>query len=148
LNRPVSFFARASLFENRYFGWLIRALHAFPVRRGEADVGAMKEAIKRLKEGYAVNVYPEGTRSEDGSLGEIKPGIALIVRRGGVPVVPVIISGAWRAWPKGHKLPVVFRPIRVMYGEPLAIEGMDDRAIIKLIDETFHKIRAELENLS
>jgi len=146
LKRPVSFFARASLFENRYFGWLIRSLQAFPVRRGQADVGAMKEAIKRLEEGYALNIFPEGTRSEDGTLGPIRPGVALIIQRGSVPVIPVFVRGAWQAWPKGRKFPALFRTIQVMYGPPLNVEGLDDRQIIELIDDTFHRMQAELES--
>ena len=52
LRRPVSFMAKSELFTNRYFGWLIRTLHAYPVRQGEGDVGAVKETIRRLQEGY------------------------------------------------------------------------------------------------
>ena len=63
LRRRIRFMAKSELFENRHFGWLIRSLNAFPVRQGEGDVGAVKETIRRLQEGHALIVYPEGTRS-------------------------------------------------------------------------------------
>src|SRR5438552_3418114 len=56
LRRPMSYLARHGLFENKFFGWLIRRLRAFPVRQGAGDVGAVKEMIKRLKEGQVINL--------------------------------------------------------------------------------------------
>src|SRR5277367_4767043 len=50
LDRPVSFFAKSELFENRFFGWLIRSLHAFPVKLGENDIGAVRMTLQRLEE--------------------------------------------------------------------------------------------------
>jgi 1-acyl-sn-glycerol-3-phosphate acyltransferase len=146
LKRPVSFFAKSELFENRYFGWLIRNLHAFPVKQGAADVGAVKEAVARLKEGHVLNIYPEGSRSDDGELLPIQPGVALIVRKAGVPIVPVIIDGSFDAWPRTRKIPHPHR-IKVLYGPPLQIDGLKGEAIVRLIDETFHKMFADVKKL-
>jgi 1-acyl-sn-glycerol-3-phosphate acyltransferase len=146
LRRPVSFFAKSELFENRYFGWLIRNLHAFPVKQGAADVGAVKEAVARLKEGHVLNIYPEGSRSDDGELLPIQPGVALIVRKAGVPIVPVIIDGSFDAWPRTQKLPHPHR-IKVLYGPPLQIDGLKGEAIVRLIDETFRKMFADVKKL-
>ena len=74
LSRPVSFLAKSELFENPYFGWFIRMLHAFPVRQGEGDIGAVKEIIRRLGEGHAVNIYPEGSRTETGEMARLEKG--------------------------------------------------------------------------
>src|SRR5580658_503146 len=68
LRRPVSYLAKSELFENRYLSWLIRALEAFPVRQGEGDISAVRETIRRLGEGYLLNLYPEGTRTLDGQI--------------------------------------------------------------------------------
>lgn len=143
MSRPVSFLARSGLFENPAFGWLIRSLHAFPVRQGEGDIGAVKEAIRRLKEGYVLNIYPEGSRTETGELGPIEPGIALIVRRAEVPVVPVVISGSFAAWPRGRK---IFHPspIRVLYGPPMEMHHLKPAQITARIDQTFRSMLAEL----
>jgi len=143
LYRPVSYLARSTLFDNRYFGWLIRALHAFPVRRGEGDVGAMKETIRRLKEGHALNIFPEGSRSEDGEIAKIKSGIALVIRRAGVPVVPVAIDGSFAAWPKGSKLPRP-HPIRMMYGKPMDLAHLKPDEIAAALDRELRQMQARL----
>jgi len=143
LYRPVSYLARSTLFANKYFGWLIRSLHAFPVRRGEGDVGAIKETIRRLKEGHALNIFPEGSRSEDSEIGPIKSGIALVIRRAGVPVVPVAIDGSFDAWPKGSKFPRP-HPVRMMYGKPMDLSGMESNEIAATLDRELRQMQARL----
>jgi 1-acyl-sn-glycerol-3-phosphate acyltransferase len=141
--RPFSYMARATLFRNKAFSWLIRSLNAFPVHQGKADTSAMKEGIARLKVGHILTMFPEGHRTRDGNLLPIQPGVALIARRAGVPVVPVVVDGAYHAWPKGAALPRSV-PIRVLYGPPLAVEGLKTEQIVELIDQTFHRMLAEL----
>jgi 1-acyl-sn-glycerol-3-phosphate acyltransferase len=143
LRRPMSYLAKSELFANKFFGALIRALNAFPVRQGAADVGAVKETIKRLQEGYLLNIFPEGTRSEDGLIGKIESGAALVVRRANVPVVPVVIDGSFDAWPRHAK---VFHshPIRVMYGPPMDVANMKAAEITRVIDRTLRKMFDEL----
>src|SRR5207244_1793322 len=112
LERPLSYMAKSELFRNRAFAWLIRSLNAFPVEQGAGDVGAVKETIHRLQEGHALNIYPEGTRSDDGEMLPIEKGVGLVIRRAKVPVVPVVIDGAYRAWGKSMKFPRA-TPVRV-----------------------------------
>jgi 1-acyl-sn-glycerol-3-phosphate acyltransferase len=147
LYRPVSFFARSGLFENPYFGWLLRTLHAFPVRQGESDIGAVKELIRRLGEGYAINIYPEGSRSETGDLAPLEKGVALVIRKARVPVVPVAIHGSYDAWPKGQTL---FRPhpIRVRYGKPMQLYEKKGTEIIADLEQTLRLMLAELRDIS
>lgn len=140
LKRPVSYMAKSELFEKgKYFTWLIRSLHAFPVKRGAGDVGAIKEAINRLNEGNILNMYPEGTRTKTGALGKILPGVAVVIRRAGVPVIPVIIDGSFDAMRKGSLLPRRCK-IRIYYGEPLKIEGLKPAAVLELLDQTLHQM--------
>jgi 1-acyl-sn-glycerol-3-phosphate acyltransferase len=141
--RPFSYMARATLFKNKFFSWLIRSLNAFPVHLGKGDTGALKEAIARLKAGNILTMFPEGTRTLDGNLLPIQAGVALIIRRAGVPVVPAVIDGAYQAWPKGVMLPRSM-PIRVLYGPPMQVEGLDTQQIVELIDQTFHRMLVEL----
>jgi 1-acyl-sn-glycerol-3-phosphate acyltransferase len=143
LRRPVSFMAKIELFSNRYFGWLIRTLHAYPVRQGEGDVGAVKETIRRLQEGYAVNIYPEGARTETGEIGPMERGIALVIRRAAVPVVPVAIEGSFDAWPKGRKI-FRRRAIRVMYGKPMDLGGMKAQQIVAALDAALRGLQGQL----
>jgi 1-acyl-sn-glycerol-3-phosphate acyltransferase len=143
LQRPVTYLAKSELFRNAFFRWLISSLHAFPVKQGAGDVGAMKESIRRLQEGYLLNIYPEGTRTETGQLGPILPGIALVVRRAGVPVIPAVIDGAFDCWPPHRKIP---RPGRVyvMYGPPMDFAGAKGDEITRRIDSTFRAMLTEL----
>lgn len=145
LRRPISYFAKSGLFENRYFGWAIRLVGAFPVRQGKGDTSAVREAIRRLREGHVLNIYPEGSRTEDGEIAPIERGAALVIRRleGSIAVVPVVIDGSFQAWPKWRKLPRL-RPITVMYGQPLEVRGKGEAEITQLIDRT---LRAMLEEL-
>jgi len=143
LKRPLSFLAKSELFENRYFGWLIRNLNAFPVKQGTGDVGAVKETIRRLQEGHALNLFPEGSRCDDGEIGPMLPGIGLIIRKAGVPVVPAAIDGSFQAWPKSRTLPKP-RPLRVLYGPPMELDDLKAAEIVKRIDVTLRGLLAEL----
>ena len=64
-------------------------------------MGALKEAVRRLKRGRVIGVFPEGTRSLDGNLREAKRGTGFLIAKAGVPVVPVFINGSGKAYPKG-----------------------------------------------
>lgn len=143
LYRPVSFFAKSELFENPWFGWFIRMLHAFPVRQGEGDIGAVKELIRRLGEGYAINIYPEGSRSETGDIAPLEKGIALVIRKARVPVVPVVIDGSYDAWPKGQ---ILFHahPIRVKYGKPLILYEKKGTEIVSELEQCLKSMLAQL----
>jgi 1-acyl-sn-glycerol-3-phosphate acyltransferase len=142
--RPISYLAKSELFANPVFGWLIRQCNAFPVRQGAGDIGAVKETILRLQEGGALNIFPEGSRSEDGKLQPIERGASLVIRRAKVPVVPVVIQGSFRAWPKGRK---IFRgtPIRLLYGPPMQLAHLRPDEISKIIESTFRSMLAELQ---
>jgi 1-acyl-sn-glycerol-3-phosphate acyltransferase len=95
----------------------------------------MKETLRRLRSGGIVTLFPEGTRSADGQLGTLKPGIAVLVARVGVPVVPAAVAGMFEIWPRSRMLPVP-NPIRIHYGRPIYPEelaGLDTEAITALI---------------
>ena len=143
LHRPVSFFAKSELFENRHFGWLIRKFYAFPVRQGEGDIAAVREAIRRLQEGVALGIFPEGSRTPNGDLAPIEPGIGLIARKAGVPVVPCIIEGSYAAWPRSQK---VFSPgrIRVRFGTPMHFAHQKAAAIVQAVEQTLRRMQADI----
>ncbi len=127
LPREMHFMARRSLFRNPAFGALIARCNAFAIDRDAADVKGVKEAIARLKAGAALLVFPEGTRTLNGSVGRMKAGIGMLAGRASVPIVPVLIEGANRVWPKGGP-PRPFGRIRIAFGKPLEPEpGAGDR---------------------
>ncbi len=119
LVRPMNYMARDSLFEAPGLGRWIRSVNAFPVKRGKADTGAIKEAMRRLKGGGAVTIYAEGTRTRDGNVGRFMPGVAMIAQRSADWIVPVCIEGAYEAWPRTQPLPSLGAHIVVQYAPPI-----------------------------
>lgn len=145
--RPLSFLAKSELFKVPVFGWIIRQCNAFPVRQGAGDKGAIDETIRRLQEGHLLTLFPEGQRSPNGTLQPIQRGVALIVKRAGVPIVPAVIIGAYKAWPKGRPI-FQSNPVRVLFGPPLDVSKMKSNEIVEVIDQTFRTMLAELEAIS
>jgi 1-acyl-sn-glycerol-3-phosphate acyltransferase len=117
-SRPLDFMARETLFRNFFFGGLIRMVHTFPVKRNFQDVGAMREAITRLKRGHALLIFPEGTRTLDGNLQGAKAGISFLACSGGALVVPAYIKGSFTVLPKGAKH-IRRAPVSISFGAPL-----------------------------
>ncbi|MBL8048762.1 MAG: 1-acyl-sn-glycerol-3-phosphate acyltransferase [Chthonomonas sp.] len=113
--RGLSFMAKEELFRGP-LGKLISSLESFPVRRGEGDSEAIKEAVRRLSVGRAVLVFPEGTRGRGDVMGPISSGIAMFARRSEAVVVPCGILGTERAWGKGQKLRRA--KLTVCFGQP------------------------------
>jgi 1-acyl-sn-glycerol-3-phosphate acyltransferase len=136
LRRPVNFVARSTLFLP-ILGFLIRSLGGFPIQRDGMGASGLKETLRRLRGGGIVTLFPEGTRSPDGELMALKPGIAALVSRANVPVVPAGIAGAFEAWPRSSLFPVP-HPIRIHYGpliEPKEFAGLDPHAVTALIQD-------------
>jgi 1-acyl-sn-glycerol-3-phosphate acyltransferase len=119
LIRPMNYMARDSLFTVPLMGRVFRALNAFAVRRGSADLGAIKEAMRRLKEGGQVVVFAEGTRTTDGAIAPLLPGVAVLAQRCAKWTVPVVIDGAFECWPRTQALPSP-GSIVVRYCEPIS----------------------------
>jgi 1-acyl-sn-glycerol-3-phosphate acyltransferase len=132
LGRPLSYMAKADLFENPALAWLIRSLEAFPVRRGEGDKAAIETTIRELQAGKMLLIFPEGTRTLDGQIRQMERGIALVIRRAKVPVLPAVIDGSYEAW-NGRK---IFRPwpIAVCYGPAMDFSGMDRERITRGVE--------------
>lgn len=101
VNRALHFMGKQELFDVPVLGSLIRALGGFPVDRGAADRSAIRTAEERLALGYAVAMFPEGTRSPTGRLQAGHPGAGLIALRSRAPILPVGISGT-RRFPFGR----------------------------------------------
>ena len=126
--RDLHFMAKEELFGIPLLGWLIRRLNARPVKRDGSDGRALKTALRLLREGRALLVFPEGTRGVEGRLGEGKAGVGMLAVMSGAPVVPVHVSGSGRALPAGRVVP---RPakVRVRFGPPLHFKaaGAEER---------------------
>lgn len=119
--REVYFLAKEELFRNPAFGWLIRRYNAIVLRRAVGDVGAVKKAAQLLRQGRAVLMFPEGTRSLSGRLLKPKPGLGLIASLAGCAVVPAYVTGTnalGRALLRRTRLAVSF-------GEPVEPAGFE-----------------------
>jgi 1-acyl-sn-glycerol-3-phosphate acyltransferase len=118
IHRSLNYMAREELFEKGFLAWALPKVQAFPVKRGEGDLGALRQALRLLKTGKPLVIFPEGTRTEDGELQRGKPGIGFIVAKSGVPVVPAYIEGSFDALPKGVKT-LRRRKMMVYIGKPI-----------------------------
>ena len=130
--RHSAFMARSTLFDNWLFGAFLRGLNSFPVRRGGMDKDAVREAVRRLKNGACLILFPEGTRSRDGTIGPLLPGVLSIAERAGVPIVPAVVEGSFEAWPRHGR--IRRRPLSVWYGCPISVEERENMSRAEFAD--------------
>ena len=118
--RLTRFMAKQDVFENKMMAPLMRNMRHIPVNRQEG-APSYENAVRSLKSGEVVGVYPEATISRSFEIKELKSGAARMAIEAGVPIVPVVVWGAQRIWTKGHPRKL-FRPrvpIIVVVGEPI-----------------------------
>ena len=135
-DRRMNYVARDTLFGFPPFRWLINSLDAIPIDREGSGLGGLKESLRRLKDGEMLVIFPEGTRTRDGDLGELKPGFTALARRAKVPLLPVAIDGAFESWPRDNLLPQPAM-IHIRFGPPLCpaqMSSMDDAALLAEVD--------------
>ncbi len=124
--RHLRFMAQHDLFKSPIFGWLIRRLGSFPVRRGKADTTAIRTALRVLQNGEALLVFPEGGRGDGRTLQSANKGVTLLALMSGAAVVPVGICNTDRMMPKGAKFPRRSR-VTVVFGEPFTYAEVESR---------------------
>ncbi len=137
LNEPISYFARADLWDALVFRFFLQVMRSIPVERENPGLSSMRGAVERLRGGMSVLAFPEGTRTRDGRLGRLRDGPALFARRAGVPIVPVYIHRSERMWPRGSILPRLSGGgIEIRYGRPIhSPGGMDARLADRVVTE-------------
>jgi 1-acyl-sn-glycerol-3-phosphate acyltransferase len=126
--RLVRFMAKEVLFRNRYSGPLMRGMHHIPVDRA-AGTASYREALRYLKQGEVVGVFPEATISRSFELKEFKSGTIRMAAATGVPIIPLVLWGTQRILTKDH--PRDFsrhRTIAITVGEPITVTRDDDAA--------------------
>jgi 1-acyl-sn-glycerol-3-phosphate acyltransferase len=120
--RKLSFMARHDLFNNYFSSRLMYSVRSFPVKRNSADFGAIREAIRRLKCGSGLVLFPEGRRQEKiAQNAQPQPGIGFLAVKVGVPIIPAFIKGTQEAMPKGAKF-IIPKRIFVSFGQKIHIE--------------------------
>jgi len=119
IKRLVRYMAKSELFKIPILSPLIKFLGAFPVKRGKADVEAIKTALRLLNEGHIIGIFPEGTRlkNKQGKTVKAKPGAALLAQKSGAPILPVAVEGKYRPFSK----------IKIVFGEPFTLDLDKDK---------------------
>lgn len=117
VNYRLHIMAKKELFCNKVFDWVLRKLGAFPVDRGEGDIEAVKTALKAIKSGDNLLIFPEGTRVEHEGALPAKGGVAVIGIRSGAQFVPVYVEGNKR----------LFRRTRIIFGQAYRPEATSRR---------------------
>src|SRR6059036_4012101 len=123
-DRAIYFLARRTLMDLPLFRWLLPKLNVIPVNQEGIDRSALKALIRVLKAGNAALVFPEGSRTVDGSLQPAEPGLGLVIAKTLAPVVPMRIFGAHEALPRGGD-GLHFVPITIVIGEPMFFTAAD-----------------------
>lgn len=126
--RQLHFMGKKELFENPLVKKILSLVNGFPIVRGGADSEALNYAIRVVKEGYILGVFPEGTRSKDHKPGRAKSGIALIAKEAKADVLPVSIYSS-DDMKKGTKLTIRFGEV-IPY-EKLGLSDDSSREDIK-----------------
>jgi 1-acyl-sn-glycerol-3-phosphate acyltransferase len=135
-DRRLNYVARDTLFGFAPFRWLIYSLDAIPIDREGIGLGGLKESLRRLKAGEMLLIFPEGTRTRTGAVGQLKPGFLALARRAKVPLLPIGLDGAFDSWPKRNfgPQPAV---IHICVGKPLSpgeMSRLDDETLLAEVD--------------
>jgi 1-acyl-sn-glycerol-3-phosphate acyltransferase len=123
LPRALNYLARESLFDLPVAGWMLHQVNAVPVDRDGAGAAGLRAIFNRLRQGGAILLFPEGTRTRDGQLQRARAGVGLVVIKSTAPVVPVRVFGTYEAWNRFMKVPHP-RPVAVKYGHPINFEPL------------------------
>ncbi|MFH1198952.1 MAG: lysophospholipid acyltransferase family protein [Candidatus Omnitrophota bacterium] len=127
--RRISFMAKEELFRKFFARVWLKGVGAFAVKRSAADLSALKEALKRVKEGGILALFPEGGRVQDSFSSSPHAGIGFLAVKLGCPVIPVFIRGSDKVLPRGAKF-TRFHKVSVRYGQAIQIGKHKDYAQI------------------
>lgn len=132
VHRHIWYMARRTLFfsgekRSRFRTWLGTMSGVIEVDREGTGLGALRGAEEKLRQGHAVLIFPEGTRSKDGDVQSFRAGVGLLAKRTGAQVVPVSLAGTRTVWPRGSKLPRLRAgPVRLVFGAPVTFPETTD----------------------
>lgn len=132
MRRPVAYMAKAELFDVPVLSPAIRLYGAYPVARGKGDRAALRAALSRLKEGWAVGVFLQGTRTADARISSPKLGAALIAAKASVPLLPVSLWGTQNILRSAVPRPAA---VTIRIGEPIAAPQSGDRRALEAVTQ-------------
>ncbi|MEN8194597.1 MAG: 1-acyl-sn-glycerol-3-phosphate acyltransferase, partial [Bacteroidota bacterium] len=136
------FYAKKKHIKNKFINFIANTNNVIVMDINKDLKGSLQKMAAVLKKGNNIIIFPEGTRSQDGQLGDYKKTFAILSSELNVPVVPVAIGGAYKALPKGSIIPRPFKKICVKFLEPINPSG---HSYNSLTDEVYNKVSDELE---
>jgi 1-acyl-sn-glycerol-3-phosphate acyltransferase len=151
LHRRTYYFAKKELFDVPVLGWIIRKSYAFPVDREGTDRVAIRNAVRILKAGELLTLFPEGERSLGGAVQPGRPGVAFIAKQAGVPIIPCALKGVDQMLPRGgwylHR-----GRVAVSFGAPIQVSSFLEQnaeksalnAAVEAVMASIQHMRAEL----
>jgi len=142
--RPIRFFVLSDIYKLWWCRWILKAYGTVPVR-GEASRGALGTGRELIRDGHLIGLFPEGQRSFDGVVGKGYPGALLLAIQGGVPVIPVGISGTYESYPRWRKIPRLW-PVSVAFGSPRHYEEVE-KPNRRWMDQETENLMAEIRRL-
>jgi 1-acyl-sn-glycerol-3-phosphate acyltransferase len=150
VRRRIAYLARKTLFKNRLFGGFLRSVGCVPVDQEGVAKEGLKTSLELLQAGHALLVFPEGERTPSGKMQPFKAGIHLLVKRAGVPVLPVGVAGAYEAYPRHAALPKLSLPfwpapagaLAVTVGKPLPPQRFAGLPREQVLAELFDEVKA------
>jgi 1-acyl-sn-glycerol-3-phosphate acyltransferase len=147
---PVAFVAKAEYFEHRVTRWLFSSTGQIPLRRGSPSGAreALAAASEVLEDGGTLGIYPEGTRSRDGKLHRGKLGPARLAAATGAAIVPVGLVGTDKVQLPDERLPHLFRPVAVRFGQPRRLPSGDGRVGARHLRAATDELMADIAELS
>lgn len=119
---PIHFLAKAELFQNPSFNWLITSLNAIPLTK-RIDHHAFKRLSSQNQGGLTVVIFPEGTRTLDGNIEPFSPGVALLAKSLDLPVIPAYIHGTFTIWPPIRSFPRLRGKTAISFGAPIDLHA-------------------------
>ena len=140
--------AEENFFSNPLLSLLSDLWRAIPIREGRRDIRALYRMTRALRDGVMI-LFPEGTRTRDGSIGEGQPGAGLVTLGTQPTVIPVTIDGMQEVLPVGSRFPRFGKRVVVHFGEPVAYEDLKERPRSKetaqeLVDRVVGRLRERL----
>lgn len=144
----VHFLAKEELFKPFLFGRFIQALNSHPIKGDVGDVFVFKTILQLLKEGKQIILFPEGGRM-DGEIGEIKPGIGMLLMRSQAAIIPTYIHGTYEIWGRNRKFPKLFgKKTSCVFGTPILWESFAhlekrkaQEEIAKCLSKSLHALK-------
>ena len=135
------YLAKEELFKSKFVGGILKSWGGISIDRQGNDLGAIRECLKRLKEGKKLVIYPEGTRNanENMELGQVKQGTAMLAIKGKVPIVPIFTLKKPKFWRRNKVF--VGQPFELndFYGKKLDQETLDNAS--KVVENKLNELR-------